>query len=75
MEGERLVYADRFDDPALAGEIRTTVTLRPSVAGTELRVVQEGIPAAIPVDLCHLGWRDSLDMLARLVEPEIPDEA
>lgn len=55
--------------------MQVTVSLQPSVAGTALTIVQEGIPAAIPVDMCHLGWRDSLDMLAKLVEPEIPDGA
>ncbi len=53
--------------------MHVTVSLKPSVAGTDLQIVQEGVPAVIPVDTCHLGWRDSLDMLAKLVEPEIPD--
>ena len=73
VPGERIRYTDRFDNPGLPGEMQVTVTLRKSVAGTELEIVQEGIPAAIPVDFCHQGWQESLDMLAKLVEPEIPD--
>ncbi len=75
VENARIVHTDRFDDPGLPGEMRVTITLGKSIAGTDLRIVQEGIPAAIPVDMCYLGWRDSLDMLAKLVEPEIPDGA
>jgi uncharacterized protein YndB with AHSA1/START domain len=75
VENELIRHTDRFDNPGLPGVMQVTVTLRPSVAGTELQIVQEGIPAAIPVDMCYLGWRDSLDMLTRLVEPEIPDGA
>ena len=75
VEDELLRHTDTFDNPALPGEMQVTVSLQPSVAGTALTIVQEGIPAAIPVDMCHLGWRDSLDMLAKLVEPEIPDGA
>jgi uncharacterized protein YndB with AHSA1/START domain len=70
----RLVYTDRFDDPALAGEMRTTVELRKVPVGTEVEIVQEGIPAVIPVDACYLGWQDSLVLLAKLVEPEIPED-
>jgi len=73
VEDELLRHTDTFDNPDLPGEMQVTVSLQPSVAGTALTIVQEGIPAAIPVDMCHLGWRDSLDMLAKLVEPEIPD--
>ncbi|MBL8384644.1 MAG: SRPBCC family protein [Burkholderiales bacterium] len=69
---ERLRYTARFDDPALPGEMQTTVTLTAVSCGTELAVVQEGIPAMIPTELCHLGWQESLAMLAHLVEPEIP---
>jgi uncharacterized protein YndB with AHSA1/START domain len=72
VPGERLRYTDRFDDPGLPGEIQVTVTLRPVVCGTELSIVQEGIPAVIPVEMCHLGWQESLEQLARLVEPEVP---
>lgn len=71
VPGERLRYTDRFDDPALAGEITVTVTLRKVMVGTELGVVQEGIPDLIPVEACYLGWQESLRNLARLVEPEI----
>lgn len=70
---EFLKYTDTFDDPNLPGEMTTTVWLRKSVAGTELKITQEGIPEVIPVDMCYLGWQDSLDKLAKLVEPEIPD--
>lgn len=66
-------YTDTFDDPNLPGEMITTIRLDKVSAGTELKVVQEGIPAAIPLDMCYLGWQESLDKLVRLVEPEIPD--
>jgi uncharacterized protein YndB with AHSA1/START domain len=71
--GEFLKYSDKFDDPSLPGEMITTVWLRKVMVGTELKVTQEGIPAAIPAEMCYLGWQDSLDKLTRLVEPEIPD--
>jgi uncharacterized protein YndB with AHSA1/START domain len=70
---ERLRYTDRFDDPNLPGEIQTTVTLTKVSAGTELNVVQEGVPAVIPAEACYLGWQESLTLLAKLVEAEIPD--
>jgi len=73
VPGERIRYTDKFDNPKLPGEMQTTVSLRRVSCGTELNVVQEGIPEAIPVEFCYLGWQDSLDHLARLVEPEIPD--
>jgi len=73
VPGERLRYTDTFDDPKLPGEMVTTVTLRAVICGTELNVVQEGIPEAIPPEFCYLGWQESLEHLARLVEPEIPD--
>lgn len=73
VPGERIVYTDRFDDPNLPGEMLTTITVRQVSAGTELNVVQEGIPEAIPVEMCYLGWQESLAQLATLVEPEIPD--
>lgn len=73
VPNERLVYTDKFDDPNLKGEMVTTVTLKKNLAGTELNVTQEGIPDVIPTEMCYLGWQDSLDHLARLVEPEIPD--
>ncbi|MDE2304001.1 MAG: SRPBCC family protein [Gammaproteobacteria bacterium] len=69
---ERLVYTDRFDDPGLPAEIVVTVTLRPVSHGTELEILQEGLPEQIPLAACYLGWQDSLDHLERLVEPEIP---
>ena len=71
VPGERLRYTDKFDDANLAGEMQVTVTLRPVAVGTELTVVQEGIPDAIPVEMCYLGWQESLRNLAKLVEPEI----
>jgi uncharacterized protein YndB with AHSA1/START domain len=73
VPNERIRYTDRFDDPALPGEMTTTVTMRAVSCGTELTVVQEGIPSVIPPEACHLGWQESLEHLARLVEPEIPD--
>jgi uncharacterized protein YndB with AHSA1/START domain len=72
-EGERIRYTDRFDDPNLPGEMQTTVSLQKVSVGTELSIVQEGVPAAIPAEACYLGWQESLAQLARLVEPEIPD--
>ena len=75
VPNERIRYTDRFDDPNLPGEMVTTVSLAKVSCGTELSVVQEGIPAAIPVEMCYLGWQESLAQLARLVEPEIPDGA
>ena len=74
VEGRRLRYTDRFDAPGPPGEMTVTVELVDSVAGTDLRIIQEGIPDAIPADFCHMGWQESLAQLARLVEPEIPDE-
>jgi uncharacterized protein YndB with AHSA1/START domain len=71
VEAERLRYTDRFDDPNLPGEMQVTVTLKQVLVGTELNIVQEGIPDAIPVEACYLGWQESLRNLATLVEPEI----
>ncbi len=65
-------YTDRFDDPNLPGEIVVTVRLAPVVCGTDVAIEQSGLPEAIPVELCHLGWQDSLEQLAHLVEPDIP---
>lgn len=73
LPAERIVYTDRFDDPNLPGEMLTTVALKPVLCGTELSVVQEGIPEMIPVEMCYLGWQESLVQLATLVEPVIPD--
>jgi uncharacterized protein YndB with AHSA1/START domain len=71
---ERIRYTDKFDDPNLAGEMQTTITLKQVFCGTELNIVQEGVPAVIPAEGCYLGWQDSLTLLAQLAEPEIPDE-
>jgi uncharacterized protein YndB with AHSA1/START domain len=70
---EFLKYTDKFDDPNLPGEMMTSVWLNNVSAGTEIKIVQEGIPAVIPVEMCYLGWQESLEKLAKLVEPEIPD--
>lgn len=70
---ESLKYKDKFDDPNLPGEMTTSVSLRKTIAGTEIKIKQEGIPSAIPEEMCYLGWQESLDKLTRLVEPEIPD--
>ena len=72
VPGERIRYTDRFEDPGMPGEIQVTITLRKVDCGTELGVVQEGIPALIPLESCYLGWQESLSLLARLVEAEIP---
>ena len=69
---ERIRYTDRFDDPKLAGEIQVTITLRKVSTGTELNIVQEGVPDIIPAEACYLGWQESLILLAKLVEAEIP---
>ena len=70
---EFLKYTDQFDDPNLPGEMITSVWLRKVICGTEIKIVQEGIPAVIPVEMCYLGWQESLEKLTKLVEPEIPD--
>jgi uncharacterized protein YndB with AHSA1/START domain len=72
VSSERIRYTDSFDDPNLPGEMQTTITLKHVSCGTELTVVQEGLPQAIPVEMCYLGWQESLAQLAHLVEPEIP---
>jgi|SRR5215468_6354700 len=69
---QRIRYTDKFDDPNLPGDMQATITLRKVSVGTELNVVQEGIPAVIPAEACYLGWQDSLTLLAKLVEAEIP---
>jgi uncharacterized protein YndB with AHSA1/START domain len=71
VANQRLRYTDKFDDPNLAGDIVVTVTLKKVSVGTELDIVQEGLPDIIPVEACYLGWQESLRNLARLVEPEI----
>lgn len=68
----RIRYTDRFDDPNLQGEMQCTITLTPVSTGTDLQIVQEGVPAVIPPEMCYMGWQESLEMLALLVEPEIP---
>jgi uncharacterized protein YndB with AHSA1/START domain len=70
---ECIRYTDKFDDPNLPGEIETTINLKKVSCGTELSIVQEGVPAAIPPEACYLGWQESLNLLAMLVEAEIPD--
>src|SRR3954452_19636201 len=70
---ERIRYTDKFDDPNLPGVIQVTVILKKVPTGTEVSIVQEGVPAVIPADACYLGWQESLLQLARLVEPEIPN--
>jgi uncharacterized protein YndB with AHSA1/START domain len=70
---EFLKYTDKFDDPNLPGEMITSVWLNKVSCGTELKVIQEGIPAVIPTEMCYLGWQESLEKLAKLVEPVIPD--
>ena len=71
---ELLRYTDKFDAPGLPGEMVTTVHLKPVFCGTELNITQEGIPAAIPAEACYMGWQESLTLLAKLVEAEIPDQ-
>lgn len=70
---EFIKYSDKFDDPNLPGEIITSVWLNRVSCGTELKIVQEGIPSVIPAEMCYLGWQESLEKLIKLVEPEIPD--
>ena len=72
VPGELIRYTDKFDDPNLTGELQVTVSLKAVMCGTELSVVQSGIPAVIPVEMCYLGWQESLAQLALVVEPEIP---
>ena len=72
---ERIRYTDQFDDPAMPGEMQVTISLDAVACGTELTITQEGIPPAIPLEYCYLGWQESLSLLAHLVEPEIPDGA
>lgn len=73
LPNEKIRYTDKFDDPNLPGEMQATVSLKAVSCGTELSIVQEGIPAVIPTEMCYLGWQESLEQLARLVEPNIPD--
>jgi uncharacterized protein YndB with AHSA1/START domain len=71
---ERIRYTDKFDDPNLPGEMQTTITLKKVSGGTDATIVQEGVPAVIPAEACYMGWQESLTLLARLVEAEIPDQ-
>ena len=71
---ERIRYSNKFDAPFPPGEMQTTITLKPVFCGTELNIMQEGIPAAIPAEACYLGWQESLTLLTKLVEAEIPDQ-
>jgi uncharacterized protein YndB with AHSA1/START domain len=73
VPNERIRYTDRFDDPNLPGEMQVSVTLKAVSGGTELNIVQEGVPDVIPAEACYLGWQESLTLLAKLVEAEIPD--
>lgn len=70
---ERIRYIDKFDDPNLPGEMQVTVVLKQVSCGTDINIVQEGIPSVIPVEMCYLGWQESMEQLAKLVEPDIPD--
>ena len=74
VPGELLRYVDEFEDPNMPGQMQVTVQLKTVVCGTEVNIVQEGIPAMIPVEFCYLGWQESLTLLAQLIEAEIPDE-
>lgn len=74
VPGERIRHTDRFDAENLPGEMYVSIDLVSVVCGTDLKIVQEGIPSVIPVEMCYLGWQESLEMLARLVEPDIPDD-
>jgi len=72
VPGERIRHTDAFDDPGLPGQMQTTITLKPVSVGTDVSIVQEGIPEAIPAEACYLGWQESLTLLRQLVEAEIP---
>lgn len=71
---EKIIYSDVFDDPNLAGEMLTTVIIKQVLCGVDLEIIQNGIPEIIPLEMCYLGWQESLEQLAKLVETEIPDE-
>ena len=73
VPNQRIRYSDKFDDPNLPGEMETTVSLTAVACGTDVQIVQDGVPAVIPVEMCYLGWQESLAQLATLVEPVIPD--
>lgn len=73
IPNEKIVYTDSFDDPEMPGEMRTTITLLEVLCGTDITLVQEGLPEVVPVEMCYLGWQQSLVQLARLVESEVPE--
>jgi len=73
VENEHIRYSDQFDDPNLPGEMTTTVTIKQVSCGSDVTIVQEGVPSVIPPEMCYLGWQESLDQLAKLAEPDIPD--
>ena len=73
VPSEKIVYTDRFDDPNLPGDMRTTVTLKAVSCGTDVTIVQEGVPEMIPAEMCYLGWQESLQQLAQLVDPDIAE--
>lgn len=73
VPGERIRYTDQFDDPNLPGQMQCTITLKKVLVGTDVTIVQEGVPAVIPAEACYLGWQESLILLAKIVEPNIPD--
>ena len=75
VPNERIRHTDRFDDPDLPGEMQVTITLKTVAVGTDVSIVQEGVPAVIPAEACYLGWQESLTLLAKLVEAEIPEQA
>ena len=75
MPNQRIRHTDRFDDESLPGEMQVTIDLKAVSCGTEIQIVQSGIPSLIPVESCYLGWQESLEQLARLVGPDIPDHA
>jgi uncharacterized protein YndB with AHSA1/START domain len=72
LPGERIVHTDKFDDPNMPGEMKTTIEFRKVMVGTEVNITQEGVPAVIPAEMCYLGWQESLNLLALLVEADIP---
>ena len=74
VPGERIRYTDQFDDPSLPGTMTTTVVLKKVMTGTDIQITQEGVPDAIPAEMCYLGWQESLVLLGKLVEAEIPDQ-
>ena len=73
VPSQKISYTDQFEDPNMPGKMKTTVVLTPVLCGTEVNIVQEGLPEVIPLEMCYLGWQESLAQLANLVEPEIPD--